>query len=219
MASAAAKPDIDLDEGAKPLTALSAHSMRNDTVVIGPILPEDAGPMFLWLNDAEAAALDLPFRPMNYITFHEWLTEISRNAATVLFAIRRPSHPAMIGYLALTKVHPVHRSAELGVRIGAEMERGKGYGRAAVALALRYAWNQLNLNRVQLTVLSTNYRAIRAYLAVGFEVEGVSRQGAFIDGRWCDVLQMGVLRPAPVLQDIGNAPASPGGVSPPVPGA
>jgi RimJ/RimL family protein N-acetyltransferase len=201
MASAAAQPDIEAGAGAKPQTALCAHSIRNETVVIGPVVPEDAGPMFLWLNDTEAAALDLPFRPMDYMGYHNWLAEVSRNTAMVLFSIRRLCDPAIIGYIALTGIHPVHRSAELGVRIGEEAERGKGHGRAAIALALRYAWNHLNLNRVQLKVLATNYRAIRAYLAAGFVCEGVSRQGAFIDGRWCDVVQMAILRPAPALQE------------------
>ena len=208
MTSAAAKPDVDRGDGAGPLTLLAAHSMRNDAVVIGPLLPEDTGAMFLWLNDVDAAAMDLPFRPIDYMGYHNWLAELSRNAATVLFAIRRLRQPAIIGYIALTRIHPVHRSAELGVRIGVAEERGKGHGSAAIALALRYAWKQLNLNRVHLTVLSGNHRAIRAYQAAGFQHEGLMRQAAFIDGNWSDVVQMGILRPASVVQDVSVRSAS-----------
>jgi RimJ/RimL family protein N-acetyltransferase len=203
MTAIAAKPEPTLG-AASPKAVLFAHSLRDDAIVIGPVLPEDTGSLFLWVNDADAAMLDLPFRPMDWMGYHNWLAELSRNAATVLFAIRRRAHPAIIGYIVLTKIHPVHRSAELGVRIGAEDQRGKGYGSAAIALALRYAWNQLNLNRVQLTVLSTNHRAIGAYQNAGFQHEGLSRQAAFIDGSWCDVVQMGILRPGPVLRDVSR---------------
>lgn len=201
MADIAVKSEPNLG-AARPQTVLSSHSLGDDTIVIGPVLPDDTGTLFLWLNDAEAAMWDLPFRPMDWMGFHNWLAEVSRNAATVMFAIRRRTHPAIIGTVVLTKIHPVHRSAELGVRIGAEDQRGKGYGSAAVALALRYAWNQLNLNRVQLTVLGKNQRAIGAYQKAGFQQEGTSRQAAFIDGGWCDVVQMSVLRPWPALRDV-----------------
>jgi len=196
MTAAASKLNPDLSGAAVPMSALTSHSMRDGIVTIGPILPEDTGALFLWLNDVDAAELDLPFRPMDWMGYHNWLAEISRNGSVVLFAIRRLSHPAIIGYIALTKIHPVHRSAELGLRIGAEADRGKGYGSSALALALRYAWNQLNLNRVQLTVLNTNQRAISAYRAVGFQREGLLRQAAFIGGNWCDVIQMGILNNA-----------------------
>lgn len=183
--------------------ALSAHSLRNDAVVIGPLLPDDTAAMFLWLNDVDAAEADMPFRPLDFMGYHNWLGEVSRNASLVLFAIRRQRHPAIIGYIALSKINAVHRSAELGVRIGADEMRGKGYGRAAITLALRYAWNQLNLNRVCLTVLAGNGRAIAAYRAAGFQQEGVLRQAAFMNGAWCDVIQMGILRPA----DASGMPA------------
>jgi diamine N-acetyltransferase len=183
--------------GGAAISPLTAQSLRDGAVVIGPVLPEDTAALFLWLNDAQTAELDMPFRPMDWMGYNNWLTEISRNASQVFFAIRRISHPAIIGFVALTKIHPVHRCAELSVRIGAEGDRGKGYGAAAIALALRYAWNQLNLHRVHLTVFSTNQRAIGAYNASGFQCEGLLRQAAFINGAWCDVIQMGVLRSAP----------------------
>jgi RimJ/RimL family protein N-acetyltransferase len=89
----------------------------------------------------------------------------------------------------------VHRSAELGIRVGRESDRGRGIGKAAVALALDYAWNHLNLLRVQLRVIADNPRAIGAYKATGFVVEGRHRAASFIGGRWQDVLTMAAFNP------------------------
>jgi RimJ/RimL family protein N-acetyltransferase len=175
-----------------PLTSLS---LRNDKVVIGPILPDDTGAMFLWLNDVESANLDLPYRPVDWINYNAWLAECGKNQSQVLFAIRRILEPRIVGFIAITRIHPVHRSAEAGVRIGYPADRGQGLGRAALALALKYAWNHLNLGRVQLSVFESNTRAVRAYQAAGFEIEGKLRRAAFINGVCEDVVLMAALNP------------------------
>lgn len=175
-----------------PLTALS---LRGRVVTIGPVIPEDTGALFLWLNDVESASLDLPYRPTDWMTYNSWLADFAKNPSQVIFAIRRIVEPRIIGFLGFTKIHPVYRSADIGMRIGYEADRGKGYGKDALNLALKYAWNHLNLNRVQLSVFESNRRAIRAYSAAGFQREGKLRRAAFIDGEWMDVILMGIVHP------------------------
>ena len=176
-----------------PITALS---MRTDRITIGPVLPEDTGDLFLWLNDVESASLDLPYRPVDWMSYNSWLADITKGPSQVLFAIRRVIDPKIIGFLALTKIHTVHRAAEFGVRIGCKADRAKGYGTEATGLALRYAWDHLNLNRVYLSVFAFNRHAIGAYEAAGFQHEGKQKQAAFINGNWTDVILMAALRPA-----------------------
>jgi RimJ/RimL family protein N-acetyltransferase len=178
-----------------PLSALTALSLRGDRVTIGPILPEDTAAIFLWLNDVETAKSDLAFRPVDWMHYNAWLEAFSKSAAQVIFAIRAVDAPRIVGFIALTKIDPVHRSAECGIRIGSDADRGQGYGRQAIALALDYAWKHLNLHRVYLSVFEGNRRAINAYRAAGFEYEGKLRQAAYIDGAWTDVVLMGALRP------------------------
>jgi RimJ/RimL family protein N-acetyltransferase len=190
-----------------PLSPLSAVSLHDTQIAIGPFMPEDAASLFLWLNDIDAANLDLAFRPIDWTAFQVWLADVGRNSSRVMFAIRKVSQPQILGYLALTNIHNVHRSAELGIRIGAAADRGKGYGQAALALALKYAWNNLNLHRVQLTVFAHNARAIASYRAAGFEEEGRLTHAAFIDGHWVDVIIMGALRPGAV-ETMAHAPAA-----------
>jgi len=170
-------------------------------VSIGPLLPNDAVAMFRWFNDTKAAALDLAYRPMDWMSFKSWAENMAKDSSKVIFAIRKIGEAPIIGFVGITNIGPIHRSAELGVRIGEEVDRGKGYGEDATRLALDYCWNHLNLHRVALTVFSTNERAIRAFVAAGFEREGVAREAVFIDGAWHDLVIMAMLRPA------GKSPA------------
>ena len=191
--NAAAPPGLnELGLSASPVTEVS---LRDAEISIGPVAPSDLGSLFVWLNDAESAKLDLAFRPLDCIAFKGMIEQIAKDATQVLFAIRKVREPQIIGFTVLRNLQLVHRSAELGIRIGAEAERGKGYGGRAVALALGYAWNSLNLHRVSLTVLAHNERAIASYKNAGFVTEGILRQAAFIDGKWADVAIMAALRP------------------------
>jgi len=190
--NAAAPPGLnELGLSASPVTEVS---LRDAEISIGPVAPSDLGSLFVWLNDAESAKLDLAFRPLDCIAFKGMIEQIAKDATQVLFAIRKVREPQIIGFTVLRNLQLVHRSAELGIRIGAEAERGKGYGGRAVALALGYARNSLNLHRVSLTVLAHNERAIASYKNAGFVTEGILRQAAFIDGKWADVAIMAALR-------------------------
>ena len=61
---------------------------------------------------------------------------------------------------------------------------------------LRFAFTELNLRRVSLTVYEYNPRAIRSYEKAGFVVEGRVRQCLNRDGRRWDMLCMGILKEA-----------------------
>ena len=87
-----------------------------------------------------------------------------------------------------------HGDALLGIGIGDRADWSKGYGSEALRLALRYAFTELNLHRVSLTVLEGNARAIRAYEKAGFVLEGQSREYSRYDGQWLGEVFMGILR-------------------------
>ena len=150
--------------------------------------------LFRWVNDVKSASLDVAYRPVDGVAFNAWLGTFATDTSKVLFVICKRGDAAPRGYIQFTNIHPIHRSADIGIRIGSDEDRGQGFGKGALKLALDYAWNHLNLNRVQLTVLATNLRAVRAYEAVGFETEGLFRRAVFMSGAWTDVLAMAVLR-------------------------
>lgn len=165
-------------------------------VTSGPFVPDDFGPMFCWMNDAATAAIDLAYRPVDMMAHQQWWDGLGRDPTRVVMAVRKVGAPALIGWVQVAGINSVHRSAELGIRIGNESDRNRGYGQEALRLTLDFCWRHLNLNRVHLTVLHHNARAIRAYKAAGFRQEGRLRKVAFIDGAWADVAVMAALRPA-----------------------
>ena len=102
----------------------------------------------------------------------------------------------LVGFvdLSIDPWHWPHRDAWLGIAIGERADWGQGYGSDAMRLILRYAFDELNLYRVSLTVFEYNERAIHTYRKLGFRDEGRQRQRLQRYGRWWDMLFMGLLR-------------------------
>ncbi len=101
---------------------------------------------------------------------------------------------AVIGICGLSHFDLWHRTCELGITIGDRAYWGRGYGREVVALLLGYAFRYHNMRKVFLRVWSNNERGIRAYRACGFVEEGRLREHVWSDGRYHDLIYMGVLR-------------------------
>lgn len=99
-----------------------------------------------------------------------------------------------IGNCRLFETSAEERKTKLGIWIGDEAYRSRGYGTDAVRAIVRFAFDEMNLNRVELGVFDYNTRAIACYLKCGFVEEGRRRQARYARGAYYDVVVMGVLR-------------------------
>ncbi|SCY44249.1 ADP-ribose pyrophosphatase YjhB, NUDIX family [Paenibacillus polysaccharolyticus] len=116
-----------------------------------------------------------------------------RNGQDFEFALRTLEDNRFLGFVAIYRLEWNNRSAQLAIGIGEERDRGKGYGSDALALILRYAFHELNLNRIALDVIEYNEAARRAYLKAGFREEGRHRAAVLRDGTQYDLISMSIL--------------------------
>jgi len=110
------------------------------------------------------------------------------------FSIRTLDEDRVIGFSVLEGFDWHARSVWVAIGIGEPEYRGKGLGTDAMNIVARYAFQQLNLNRINLTVFGYNPRAIRSYEKIGFVHEGSERQWLNREGQRWDLLYMGLLR-------------------------
>jgi RimJ/RimL family protein N-acetyltransferase len=103
------------------------------------------------------------------------------------------THPGeLVGVCDLGRVEGRARTALLGIWIGKSFW-DKGFGTDAVRTLCRFAFNEMNLQRIELGVLEGNPRGKRAYEKVGFKEEGRLRRAKFVGGRHVDLIVMGLL--------------------------
>ncbi len=152
-----------------------------------------------WRSQRELIAyLGAPYRFINQEVDEAWFDAYMRSRQTcVRCAIVRDGDQAddqILGLVTLAGIDHLRQSATLHIMIGSSRDRGKGMGTFAVLSMLRHAFYDLNLRRVELSVLATNEAAIGLYEKCGFTREGTRRQACYKDGEFVDMYEYGILR-------------------------
>lgn len=99
-----------------------------------------------------------------------------------------------IGKCGLSRVHNDERVCGLYLYIGEKDLWGLGLGRDIVMALCRTAFDDLGLERVELTMLETNRRARRVYEGCGFVPLRRLHGRTFRDGTWQQTILMGLDR-------------------------
>jgi RimJ/RimL family protein N-acetyltransferase len=146
----------------------------------------DAGLLRLWNADAA--------KPVSEADLLKHLEEVDKKQNAFGFAIRPLEGDTLLGYVELDDILWSHQAGWLAIGIGDRANWGQGYGHEAMTLVLDFAFRELNLHRVQLTVFEYNERAIALYEKLGFRREGVFREMLHRDGRRYDMYLYGLLR-------------------------
>jgi len=113
---------------------------------------------------------------------------------TVIFTICRKEDGEPIGQTALFRIDWVGRMAVFYIGIADKENWSKGYGSEATAMMIEYAFQTLNLNRIQLHVAVENEGAVKVYQRTGFEIEGTLREAMYHHGIYSDFYVMGILK-------------------------
>ena len=124
----------------------------------------------------------------------EWIDFHRLQKDEMLWTIADSETDACIGHVGFYSIQHVNRSAEWGILIGEKGLWGAGLGRACLDVTVRFGFDELNLNRIELSVLTTNQRARNLYMSAGFVEEGIKRQAVFRNGQYVDLVCMAVLR-------------------------
>jgi RimJ/RimL family protein N-acetyltransferase len=148
-----------------------------------------------WKNDVQLARQIVSSeKPVTLEEVSDWFIRTINDPQQALFGIFLSINQACIGIARLMFIDKVHRTAEVGIYIGAADMRSHGFGREAVMQLLRYSFCDLKLERLYLRVLADNEAARRCYQACGFAEEGVWREHVCVNGKRHNMLLMGLLR-------------------------
>jgi RimJ/RimL family protein N-acetyltransferase len=154
----------------------------------------DAEALFRWFSDEEVTRwLGPPNFPSR--AQQEKFIELAQASGddAKYFAIETLDGK-LVGDTGIRNIDWKSRKAEFFITIGEKQCWDKGFGTDALRVVIRLAFDKMNLNRLWLTALADNPRAIRCYEKCGFVREGLLQEESFVDGKYRDVHVMALLR-------------------------
>ena len=141
-----------------------------------------------WRNDPILISqLGAPYRYINLNVDKNWFISYMNNRTTQVRCAIVDEKNIILGLISLVSIDYISRSAELHIMIGNKENQSKGIGTYAVNEMLHHAFFNLNLHRIELTVMENNEKAHRLYEKCGFLKEGTKRKSKYKNGRYYDM--------------------------------
>lgn len=170
--------------------------LRGERVLLRDYRREDVPLRARFLSDLDvelAAGGDAP-RPVNVERLQKLFEQDLVNEGHNPYIFAMEADGRFIGICGLTGPHHMNRTVELFIIIGDKEYWGRGDGRETIGLLLDYAFRLHNYRKVWISAKADNERALRCYRASGFVEERRLREHEWSNGRYVDVVEMGVLR-------------------------
>ncbi|WP_330261002.1 GNAT family N-acetyltransferase [Streptomyces sp. NBC_00539] len=161
-----------------------------------PFTDADAAPLYALHSSAnvlrywDSPPWTEPARAQRFITTCRTIEEEGTGARV---AVDRVRDGAFIGWCGLTSWNPDFRSASLGYVFDAAAW-GHGYATETAHAVLRWAFDTLDLNRVQAETDTRNLASARVLEKLGFVHEGILREDCVVNGDVSDSWVFGLLR-------------------------
>ena len=141
------------------------------------------------MNDEEVVqSLECRWRAFSSDDLKEYIKLVNKSPNDFLFGIFLKENNRHIGNIKIGEIHPIHRFGNLGLLIGENDCRGKGYGEEAIRLATKYAFNDLNLNKLVAHIYCTNKDSINAFEKAGYREVGIFERHRFYNGNYINAL-------------------------------
>jgi len=169
--------------------------LTGERIILRALTTDDASRDYLsWLNDPDVLRYRGPKAwPTTMADLKDFLGGLSSRTDLVL-AIRESGADRHVGNIALNTILWPHGSAELSVMIGSKDVWGAGYGREAVGLLTKHAFERMGLHRIWAESPNPAFNA--TVKTLGWYHEGTKREAFLLDGEHIDIECWGLLASA-----------------------
>ena len=165
------------------------------TVVLRAVEEEDLPLLHKWANDPEIQLImGSGYFPSSKQFHKKWFDSLQDDKLNQRFAIEAPD-VGLIGLSSLVDINWRNNRAWHGVMLGDVDTRGKGYGVDAVMATMKYAFDEMHLERLDGQMIEYNTRSVKFYCEkLGWKKEGVCRRWYYTQGRYWDKIVVGITR-------------------------
>jgi len=175
----------------------NVQSITGQRISLRPVTLEDCTQAYVdWLNDPVVNRyLETRWVRQDMATVREYVRDMIGREDSLLMAIVENSTGRHIGNIKVGPIHAKHRYADVSYFIGNRQAWGKGYATEAIGLVSKFAFENLDVRRLQAGVYASNLASMRALIRAGFRIEGRLTEKFLVEpGEWEDHVMFGKLR-------------------------
>lgn len=168
--------------------------LKSNRIYLRPLMESDAEIILSNTKDEEIRYMTGTKGSFTVEQIQQHIRRSNEDSSRYDFAICLNENGQMIGELSISDIDEDNSKAGFRISMNAIQLTGKGFGTEAIQLILKFVFEELKLNRLQLEVFSHNKRGIRAYEKSGFKQEGILRDSLYYNGEFSDEIIMSILQ-------------------------
>lgn len=172
--------------------------IAGEHIILRAFEREDAERCYRWMNDPNIVRTLKSRYPIAFQNEMEWLDRAMHSSATERhFAIERKDDRTHVGNASIHDIEWVSRTAAFGLFIGEPSAWNRGFGSDAIATLVRFAFEEMNLRKLRISVFDYNDRAKHVLEAQGFVQEGRLQREFYREGTYHDLVILSIFRDQP----------------------
>lgn len=169
--------------------------IAGEHVILRAFEREDAERCYRWMNDPSIVRTLKSRYPIAFQNEIEWLDRaMNSHAAERHFAIERKDDRTHIGNASIHDIDWVSRTGSFGLFVGEPSAWNRGFGGDAVRTLVRFAFDEMNLQKLRINVFEYNDRAKHVLEMQGFVQEARLRREFYREGSYHDLLVYSTFR-------------------------
>jgi RimJ/RimL family protein N-acetyltransferase len=171
-------------------------TLETERLLLRPLTPDDAATVARLAGSREIAhsTISIP-HPYSEEQAREWIAAVTGKSGAgkaAVFGVVSREDAGLIGAVGVREIDAEHSQAEMGFWIGVP-SWGKGYATEAARRVVRYAFEELKLNRIYAHHMVRNPASGRVLEKVGMRREGLLRQRVREWGVFEDAVLLAIL--------------------------
>jgi RimJ/RimL family protein N-acetyltransferase len=170
-------------------------NILGEKIILRAIEEEDLVLLHKWGNDTNTQDIMGDINFPSSMDFHKrWFENLKNDNSNLRLAIE-VNGVGLIGLSNLMKIDWRNKNAWYGILIGEKDNRGLGYGRDILRTSMLYAFNELNLNRLDTSIIEYNKVSLSLFCNVfGWKKVGIRKNYYYRKGKYWNQILVGITR-------------------------
>lgn len=163
-------------------------TLENEEIKLRFMTIEDTDHILKWRNSESVVKRFLYRKPLTREDHLNWIKNKVETGKVAQFIIIIKETGQEIGSTYLRDIDLDNKTAEFGIFIGEQINAGHGYGTMAQYLTLKYAYEKLGIEEIQVEVIEDNEPSLKMNYRNGFHVVPELTKEMELDGKMQKVL-------------------------------
>ena len=132
-------------------------------------------------------------KPITLEEQNNWFKNLDKDKNIRYAICKKNDIDNALGTVIISKIDWKNRNCSIDIKIKSD-NQNQGIGNSTISTCIKYIFEELNLNRIYVNILSYNKSSQKLFEKKGFKLEGIQKQAIYKKGKYHSLLLYALLK-------------------------